>query len=152
MQGHQFSPDEVALFWSKVDRSLGATACWQWMDGLHMRGYGRMWLGGKRENAHRLAWIISNGPIPDGLFVCHKCDNRRCCNPSHLFLGTQQENNADMFAKGRLKKENGRWVPMNLPEPKLSKRIINKKLKDLRQQMVDLAKEIERLEAMLKEN
>jgi predicted HTH domain antitoxin len=51
--------------------------------------------------AHKVAWILTNGPIPNGLMVCHKCDNPPCCNPNHLFLGTQTENMQDALAKGR---------------------------------------------------
>lgn len=57
--------------------------------------------GGRRHLAHRAAWIEANGPIPDGLFVLHRCDNPKCCNPAHLFLGTQSANALDMWAKGR---------------------------------------------------
>jgi hypothetical protein len=56
-----------------------------------------------RTSAHRVAWIIKNGPIQGGLYVLHKCDNRMCCNPDHLFLGTHQDNMDDMRSKGRSK-------------------------------------------------
>lgn len=110
-----------------------------------------MRIGKIRENSHRLAWIISNGPIPEGLHVCHKCDNRRCCNPDHLFLGTPQENVADMFAKGRAKRERGRWVSADLPEPKMTKRMIDRKIKALKMDIANITSEIERLEAIRKE-
>jgi hypothetical protein len=77
------------------------TACWNWT-GSQTRGYGVMNIGSSRTQlAHRVAWIVANGSIPDGLLVCHRCDNPACCNPAHLFLGTDRDNHNDKIAKGR---------------------------------------------------
>lgn len=87
-----------------VDKSVGEDACWPWIGGHNGRGYGRFGMGGrgaKQDYAHRVAWLFANGPIPDGMHVCHRCDNPPCCNPRHLFLGTVRDNALDKGAKGR---------------------------------------------------
>jgi hypothetical protein len=63
--------------------------------------YGQLWIRGKAVPAHRAAWMLARGPIPDGLWILHHCDNPPCVNPKHLFLGTQADNHKDMMLKGR---------------------------------------------------
>ena len=93
-------------FWTKVDRSGGPDACWPWMGHRTRQGYGQVKILGKSTPAHRVAWELTNGPIPLGdhfgtTCACHRCDNPPCCNPAHLFLGTMADNVADRDAKGR---------------------------------------------------
>jgi HNH endonuclease len=86
-------------FWSKVQKSEG---CWLWLAGTYPNGYGRIGVNRHRVGAHRQAWIYTNGPIPVGRVICHKCDNPPCVNPAHLFLGTMSDNTQDMISKDRL--------------------------------------------------
>ena len=85
-------------FWNKVDKSGG---CWEWTAGVVSRGYGRFRLGYKTVYAHRFAYSLMHGSIPDNMQICHHCDNPRCVKPSHLFLGTQSDNIQDSVTKGR---------------------------------------------------
>lgn len=90
-------------FWSKVDRSKGPNGCWLWLGSKHRQGYG-MFKFAPDVLAHRVAWILTNGPILDGMSVLHNCpdgDNPTCVNPSHMFLGTQLDNIRDRESKGR---------------------------------------------------
>ena len=84
---------------SGVDCS--GSGCWEWRGFRDPRGYGKISIGGSCRLAHRAAWIINNGDIPNGLCVLHACDNPPCCRIDHLFLGTKGENNKDRAAKGR---------------------------------------------------
>lgn len=75
--------------------------CWEWTASIRKDGYGQFTLNSKNCLAHRASWIIYNGVIPNKLFVLHKCDNPKCVNPAHLFLGTNQDNVDDRERKGR---------------------------------------------------
>lgn len=105
----KYTPEQaIKEFWSKVNKDgsipthmphLGK--CWEWLGSKHYRGYGDVRWNGRKDKAHRAAWQIVNGDISDGLCVLHKCDNPSCCNPKHLFLGTQKQNAEDRESKNR---------------------------------------------------
>lgn len=91
-------------FWPKVDRSAGLDACWPWSAAKSPAGYGKMTTGGRKGQiigAHRISYELNVAPIPDGLWVLHRCDNPPCVNPAHLFLGDCEANVHDMWSKGR---------------------------------------------------
>lgn len=89
-----------ARFWDKVNKKQDID-CWEWIGHRNHKGYGLVNRNGVVSGAHRLAYTLINGSIPDGMEVMHKCDNRACCNPSHLQVGTHKENIIDCVTKGR---------------------------------------------------
>lgn len=91
----------LSRFWSCVDVNGNRGSCWEWKLCPSAVGYGRIGYQNLVFYAHRIAWIVTHGLIPEGLLVCHKCDNRLCCNPDHLFLGSRLDNVQDMVTKGR---------------------------------------------------
>jgi hypothetical protein len=99
----------VREFWAKVNKSA-PNGCWLWTGAVNTTGYGMVsGAGMKNIVAHRFAWKLLKGEIPAGLRALHHCDTPRCCNPEHIFLGTQKDNTADAMAKGRTTK--GRTLP-----------------------------------------
>lgn len=100
-----------ARFWSKVDRR-GSDDCWEWQGSRDKDGYGRFHLRGSETKAHRFSFELHYGPIPVGKMVCHSCDNPPCVNPSHLWLGTNQDNINDAAEKGRTHSPKGELHPM----------------------------------------
>lgn len=96
----------VERFWEYVckdgtQKSYVDSYCWQWTSVIAQNGYGRFWVNDKSVPAHHFSYELHYGPIPNGLFVLHHCDNPSCVNPDHLFVGTIADNVHDMISKGR---------------------------------------------------
>lgn len=89
-------------FWKFVTRN-GPKECWEWTGGMSTHGYGKIATGGagNSEVAHRVSYRIKYGQIPNGLQINHRCDNRKCVNPRHLYAGTAKDNTHDSMARGR---------------------------------------------------
>ena len=98
MKGRE--PNTMLNFWGNIDVK-SREECWNWQGSTTKDGYGMFTMYYKTYLTHRLAWKNRNGDIPKGLFVLHKCDNPKCCNPEHLFLGTQKDNMKNKSDKGR---------------------------------------------------
>lgn len=93
-------PHEAERFEANIAR-CPMSGCWLWAAGISSRGYGEIYAWGRHYSTHRFSWEIHYGPIPAGLHVLHRCDVPCCCNPTHLFLGTDADNKRDMITKGR---------------------------------------------------
>lgn len=89
----------IARFLTFIDKQ--DSGCWIWMGGKNASGYGLFSIGRKLRLAHRMSWEFTYGFSPDNLVICHRCDNRACVNPEHLFLGDNKDNAKDKMKKGR---------------------------------------------------
>ena len=105
INGYPITAQAIVNFDSRVYRN-GKKACWEWIGIVHGAGYGLFaWRYESKQyflDAHRFSHLIYKGTIPDGLDVCHSCDNKRCVKPDHIWTGTRQENMMDAWQKGRM--------------------------------------------------
>src|SRR3990167_8152240 len=100
-----YTPTE--RFFLFIDKISNPNGCWEWIGHKNKGGYGRIRRFNSDWTTHRYSWFIHFGTIPQGIFICHHCDNRICCNPSHLFLGTAKDNQRDCISKKRNRDQKG---------------------------------------------
>src|SRR5687767_9041671 len=98
MRAHRYESAPSRLMKSVERHDSG---CWIWTGARINSGYGRIVVNGKQTSTHRYSYTLYNGPIPEGLCVCHTCDTPACVNPAHLFVGTFRDNKLDSVHKGR---------------------------------------------------
>lgn len=123
----QFYCSIKCRFWDKAE-ILGPDECWNWKAAKLQDGYGRFGYQGSHSLAHRFAWFLTHGPIPNNRCILHKCDNPACVNPSHLFLGTMLDNSIDMFQKNRQRHLKGEYNPVA--------KLTNEQVKEIKIQLV----------------
>lgn len=117
----KYTPEQkIITFWSKVTITSNDDLCWEWKGGI-TDGYGQFASVNGDRRTHRIAWAYPNYIIPKGMCICHSCDNRLCCNPKHLFIGTYQDNMDDMVKKGRTPK--GKGINRQAKRRKISKEL-----------------------------
>ena len=117
---HHYTTSDVLRFQSKI--KVMPSDCHEWQGQLGNDGYGRISIGGSMMRAHRVAFELVNGPIQPGMHVLHRCDNPPCCNPDHLFLGTQADNMRDMKSKNRAGRHSAKGE--SHPRAKLTESIV----------------------------
>ena len=102
--------DITRRLWDRVNVIYDDDSCWEWTGGLQSNRRARIRYNGSYQYVYRIAWQLANGPIPEGMYICHHCDNSICCRPSHLFVGTHRDNMIDGLMKGIV------TLPTNVPQ------------------------------------